>query len=1155
MAFRSERFGINAEMRGARSVITNLNAIAKALDATRLAATKTFQIDRQIRMLGVQAGNTAQEISRLSMTTAGLAQATGVSIDKTTELIAAYQATGKTIGEFTGKAGKVVDQFNAMSSSGAENYRMMTELVGRFNISAKAAVEMERSIGHLAGPKAFGQLLDKTVEFQQRFKMPGMIGALPRVVGFAEKSLTEFGHVVASNSQEIIYNTLKVGATYAKTFGVDAVEGINKAMANQRRFLQQTRNDLNVFLGLAEDFDPLTKALQETGLGIEQVQDLTKLGQKDPIEYARVIRSMFDQLGGDNNLYAQRFLENIRKNSSEMVQKLLSNEHALEDAIHQRNEAAKDTAAVKNFTEMADSVRNIGSELLNTISRLALLGRTVIGLTFVEDFAEPMGGAVDILKRFNNWLRQTALEVKNSKWFEEWKPRIQLLAKGLLALGAAAGVVASTFAAAILPFQTMVSVIKLIPLIGSGAVLTMDKLGGAIISFGKGIIGPVGIIAGIGSALNDFGKALSDPTISERPFELIVRGLRAVAVGVVETFDNLLFGLPTTIVKWFYPEMQGTLGDTVKRLFTDLQLWLERGATQVGGGWWDGFKRTLTKKVNEFYDYLLNNQERFSALARDWGENIGRSIGTLAKWAWDAIKPLFQAETWRNGFDRIVRYIEGDAKTKMGDSFQGILTVMLGHGRTFIVSMTDEVLRPWGMGWIEVKQQFDILWQYMQRGFAWFQNIGLPTMEQKWIGFKISLVKAFFAIKDAAQFMSDAASSILTSMGSHIEKAWHDTKAYYLELKVMGKEAILWAAKRSPQYIAAQTKYLIASTFGSEESATAAAQELQRMDQGWAANLGLTDDRAELRIAQADAEAARLRAAGADTDIARFERQWRERSAASQGAVNDQFKEDFARQNDLTSWLTGSGAIPSPAEAAYEQVRAQTEDRIRQIEARDAPRIEARNREWRRDLAQRTQDATEVHRVRPELISALDSLVNRIDSQLTTASPGLRPGLERILTSVQNARNGVRSADTAQEAVRRFNVFMNWLDENYKGLRQGLGGPDINLNTREYTAPPPVELEAAPTPGNASNSVGGDAAAWRVGAGLGLDKGSGLGLSANYALSDGGVAADSDLIGVGLAAKGMELRITGQFTMDADDNWSTQVDRRLRIMTQITPGF
>ncbi|MGD9726850.1 MAG: hypothetical protein AB7L09_00305 [Nitrospira sp.] len=1135
MAFRTQRYGIQTELRGARGVITNLNAIARALDATRLAATKTFEIDRQIRTIGVQAGATSKEISRLSMMTAGLSQATGVSIDKTTELITAYQSTGRVLGEFTGHTGKVIDQFDAMSTSGAKNYQMMTELVGRFGIGAKAAVQMERAIEHLIGPRALEGLLDKTVEFQQQFRMPGMIASLPRVVGFADKALSDFGESVASNSQEIIYNTLKMGATYAQTFGVDAAEGISKAMEIQRRFLQQSKNDLNVFLGIADDFDPLTKALQETGLGLEHVQSLTRLGQEDPIEYAKVIRSMYQQLGGENSLYAQRFLENVRKSSSEGVQKLISNEQALTDAIHARDEAARNEVAIKGFTTMVDSVRSVGSELLNTISRLAQLSRTIIGLTFVEDFSEPLGGAVDVLKRFNAFLADTAQKVKNSDWFKEWKPRIQGLGKVLLALGAAAGVVATTFAAMIIPFQTAVSLIRAIPIIGNAAGGAVDRLTGAVITFGKGIVRPAGILAGLATAFNDFGAALKDPSISQRPLEVLVRGLRAVSLGVVNTFDNLLFGIPTTIAKWFYPKMRGTLGDVVKRVFTDLQLYLERGAAQVGGSWWDAFSRTVDEKVNLFYNYLIDNRERFVAQAREWGQNIGRAIGTLAKWAWDGISTLLDRNTWSRAWDQITDYFSGEGGGAFKSAWGGALGSVLELAAEFTTNMFDEVLRPWGSGWIEVKQKFTIFWEYAKLGFDWFQNVGLPSLEAKWLSFKITLVDTFYAIKDGAEYAFSYIAGAATQVVGNLAKAAYG-------VAVLMKETTKFRAEQALRRELVDPRRLLPAS-------TAAYQAWQKRvsdRQNDLAQVNYDIGQLELKrdsYARMAAEGERkANAAGGVFALAQQSRRSR---------VDAIVGEDRKRLDQLSDASLDASGRPragtlAAGQAAYALAADRTQARLQEIQAGDLPRLEARERERRRDLAQRQLDATELQRVRPGLISPLDKLVSGLESRLETAKgTGLQPHIEALLDSARNARAGVREAGSAQQATDQFNQFMRWLDEHYQGVRQKLGGEDAGLGARNYQAPPTVPLEPAPTPTQASASVGGAATAPAPAAPT----------ATREPLSYQGFSEAEATETYSRRAPAQTIKIVADLKLDADDSYRYQMDRDFRIMTGITHGF
>ena len=66
---RNPNYAIQGQFRGARAIITNLNQIATQLDATRLAATKTFAIDRQIKNFGIQIGYNVQQTRQMKKRT------------------------------------------------------------------------------------------------------------------------------------------------------------------------------------------------------------------------------------------------------------------------------------------------------------------------------------------------------------------------------------------------------------------------------------------------------------------------------------------------------------------------------------------------------------------------------------------------------------------------------------------------------------------------------------------------------------------------------------------------------------------------------------------------------------------------------------------------------------------------------------------------------------------------------------------------------------------------------------------------------------------------------------------------------------------------------------------------------------------------------
>lgn len=1053
MAFRTERYGIQTEMRGARGVITNLNAIARALDATRLAGTKTFQIDRQVRKLGVQAGTTARQIRQLEGATVGLSMSTGVAVDKTTEVISAYQNAGQALSGLAAVTEGSTDAFKDLTKASDTNVQRITHLVGRFGLGAAAAIKMEKSVQHLGG--SFDGLLNKTAAFQQQFALPGMLAQLPKVVGFAMSSLAKFGASVAGNSDLIISDTIRTGAAFAKSYGVDAAEGMSKAMAIQERFLQQTRSDQDVFLGLADDFDPLTKALMETGMGFQQISSITRDAKKDPAAFVESMMQIRDQLGGEGNMFADRFYRNVQKNVPAAVQEMMAIPKVLRDFQEAQEDAAASKKLLVSFDQMAAATQGIGAELLDTISGLALLGKTIVGLVFVGDLSESFGGAVDALKRFNLYLREAAENVRKSKWFQEWKPVIQGVVKVLLGLGAAAAVVATTFASAIIPFHTFVAVMRAIPLLGSAAGASLDGIAGAGVSFAKGFVKPAAILTSIGVALNDFGKALSDPTITQRPMEVFVRSMRAMAIGVVETFDSLLFGIPTDIARMFYPAMKGSLGDATKRIFEDLQLWFRDGADKTAKSWWDQFKSAVSKEVDAFNNDLETKFGNYVVKAENWGKNIGRAIGTLTHWAWEAIAPLFRLETWSNAWDQITAYFRGEGGDAMKTSWEKALNKVLLLAGTFTVNMVDEVLRPWGKGWVEVKEQFNIMWDWMKIGFSWFQHIGMPTLKASWLELKVSAVEAFFEIKDTSIDIFDSVSSHIMSMVNGVNIAVGAMQVAYAAAKVISLGLLSMAIKSASGYYAVAAAAALGGVGSAGDRAATAMRD----------KLGITSIEKEAKEAKAGGVKGALRLSAGISGKAYYDKKIeglanadakrRSESVKSKGRLigDDKTAAAQLRADLAIDYRTGESKASAPHEALKREVVEKSKARTKAAQAE----ADKRARKQYVDLEKRKQNEAELAPVRKDYLDRSSAIMRRFETARDSPSTtkGERENVVGLLDRLQGFRRDIQGAPDTEAATAAWN---NVIKELSPGSLKILRGEGMDLDKDVYKASPKPDI-------------------------------------------------------------------------------------------------
>ena len=821
-----QKYTFHTELRGARGVITNLNAIARALDVTRLASTKTFQIDKQIRTLTTEMGGMADEADRLAQASLGLASATGASSDNTGKLIAAYQRTGRVMGGFNKTIDKTTNVFSDMTAAQHRSLRAQANLVDLFGMSAAEVVELTSRVHHLG--LSMDDMLGATAKFQKKFEIPGMMKQMGKLTLYAESAMLKFSRAVTGDADRLIVTAMKVGTVYSKAYGVDIAKGIDMARKQQERFMTQAQKDADVFLGLSDTFDGLTMALFEAGLQMEEVNQLTALGQKDPIAYAQSIKSIYDSLGGEGDIRADRFMRQMQERADETTKRLLMVPGALaaaqkeKDALADFNKNIKiDGAGLASFEDLSDSLRTIGAHALQMIKNLTEMFKTIVGTAFAKTLSKAFQGAIPVLKRFNDAISELTQKVVNSPLWTKLEPYLVGLGKVLVGVGAAAGVLATAFASTIIPAKLLIGAIRVIPVIGNPVAGSINNLGSTIFNFAKDTFHGVAAITGIGVALNDFGEALKDESITKRPMVLFLRSVQALSLGIVETFDGILGGIPTWIAKQFFPEMIGTLGDNTRLMFQKLQLWFELGTRTSVAGWGLTLKNEINGLLGQVNNWFDSNWNTLSQNATLWGENIGRAIGTLADWAWSFIQRLFDPAEWSKGWDTVVGYFTGKGGTDFETGIAGVLQRTLALVGKFTVALVDGILEPWGLGWVEAKNKFLDFYDRIRVGFHWMSNIGLPLLKNKWTEFKLAFVETALAIKDGVHFAFDSAKGYLWVFVGTLMKVWDKVQDIWLKIQHKLAEAELGARKASsPAYWAAT-----AGNFARERDA---AQDLRR---------------------------------------------------------------------------------------------------------------------------------------------------------------------------------------------------------------------------------------------------------------------------------------------------------------------------------------
>jgi len=765
-----------------------LRSIGHALDFTNVAATKSFQLNKTMTETAAQMGMGA---TALTDQVINLSNATGLSTEKTGALVQALAAAGQEINNIDPR---------------------LAELTGRFGMSTQGAAQLVAATRNLG--TTITSLTDDVASWQVQFKMPGMLQQLPEVLEYSRKTLADFGSAVVGDTKTVLENTMKTGAVYARVFGVDMPQAIQMAQQSESKFASSLSNSRRVFLGLSKDFDALTMSLMETGqLGFQEIQDMLKEGQKDPVIFAKHIQEMEERMraaGEAGKFMADRLHEQMLMNAPQAVKELLTSEGALAEAIKKRAEAqriantdvGKGTGA---FDDMTASLKDTAGTAIETFKNLLGLGKTIIGLAFADDVNHMFKGLNETLKGLNVRIKVFAENITKSKAFQVLRPIIHAVGKALIIVGMAA----SAAATALAPLFTMMSgfgrIANLLPRasvafdkLGEASVYAEAKLakvfgGGGIITraftflprlVGKAIgsatggigrlgslllgglapiaskvakffLGPFQAIKAVFVALNDIGKAFADPDLT--PAQKMVKIIRGVFVGLANFIDSMLLGIPSFIMKTFFPSMGRSLEGGVKKLFRKIERWIGGDGKGVIATAWNKIHNFFVGALNKLTSWISVNFKKWLKTVHNWGRNIGRAMGGMAKMVVDFVKRMFSVKFWKDAWDTIVSWFSSDGKDdftgSIGDIFVSALILLSDFGTSLLEGMmeafgtsTTEVGELWD-GWMDsLKDGWDHLWtglgQIMQMAVdGWvgiFKGIGIM-----WSSFLLGLKKGW----------------------------------------------------------------------------------------------------------------------------------------------------------------------------------------------------------------------------------------------------------------------------------------------------------------------------------------------------------------------------------------------------------------------------
>lgn len=661
------------------------------------------------------------------------------------EILALGATTQFSVGQITAlaqemaRAGVGIDEMSKRSQEAAIN------LQNTFGVAGDAIAKATRTVGAFGGD--FNDTLDETARTVKAFEVDarGAFQALPGVIGFAQESMVRFGKAVVGDGKKIVKNVMGMGATFSKTFGKTMAEAINDAQAHFSRFATATKTSRRVFLGLADDFDPLTTALMEAGVGFGDTGNVLRKAQDDALGFSGEMRSLVEQLGGAGSFRGARLIEQLRDELPEATMRLIENDEEYARAFEQ-NALARQRSAELEGSGFAD----LSNEMLNTTKALKemwdntkqLLKITLGQIWTTLELKDVFRDVKDTFAGFANSLREFIMSDKFKSWLETIKPLVQTVGKTVLYLGtvfggAAAGLGSLLGGLASAKGALAVTGKVLKPVAGRlgflGRILgPIGKLFGFIGKKGLKLVPGLGqiiaVVSGIKTAFEDMGDALGDPMASGS--EKVLRVIRGLLKGVGGAINGMLLGIPGFVLDKFFP---------------DLERKFDRGFAGViamfGGMDFTGMLKSvfnkattwLGEKLGGLGTWMVSRLPDWMDMAQDWGKTIGGAMGGLGQMAADALiwsiknlsLPGMLYNIWQWAFSESMTGATdaiGAGGPSIANAISDIFWSIAGVAQSIVVGIAEGFLASFGesfdsllilatMNWINIEQGInDAMW-------------------------------------------------------------------------------------------------------------------------------------------------------------------------------------------------------------------------------------------------------------------------------------------------------------------------------------------------------------------------------------------------------------------------------------------------------------
>ena len=666
------------------------------------------QVEFESVRLGASMGWARDQSMEFAYGITATAERTGLAVESMTALHVGLAQIGIRFDQTTEAGRRQADTYAYLQDVIGMGAQATQQLAGTMHATGMSVDELTKTSTHLQ--KALGLTSDLTATMGTAAKA-------------AMDAQAQFGTLVGSSSQDIANSILKMTGIYQKALGVTAAEAAQKATATFMKFTAEIESYEDLFLGLADSFTPMQRALLETGqVSMSELDRLMRVGQKGGDEFAKEVLRLRDSLGpqmGDRLmrqvmrdadeatklfLTQQKVRESgDRKAIERMEQEIAAREQAKkeqEEFNHVINEMRKSAVAAYDIfksligviaedtkLEFAEGVRQ-GLEKLQVYARQAI----VVFKEFVKFFK----GDDSAIEGYGDSIKYIAGAVRD--FFsagEDGESRFVKLIAGAVAFGGAlASVVsaASTLGGVFVPLVTigggLWKVFKGLGGVftgGKGLVKGIGKAGGGVKGFAK-ILGKIALpiaiaiaaFDGIVHAVKGVGAVLSDP--SKSGIDKFKGVVMAVLGGVWEAIDSFFLGLPGMFVRGFTgsateaeTESSRAFGEVIGKIIGYGQVVLV-GALAA---YWDYLKWfwgtavpavIMAQFTPEFWWGLLSGLQNVGEHIIAFFKGVGGGILEAFGFPAESIGPMFNI-----GFLKIQKGVHGFVN-ELSDTFMNLIS-------------------------------------------------------------------------------------------------------------------------------------------------------------------------------------------------------------------------------------------------------------------------------------------------------------------------------------------------------------------------------------------------------------------------------------------------------------------------------------------------